>query len=108
MIIGSHPMSVTPVTNSSVRYTTKSDIANPKSPSVSHRIGRVMSLRAPQTMRFTRPRINVNTKRDVVPAAKVTPCRYPYWMRRYIASAVSANLKKNLMLGYYGINISAV
>lgn len=64
---------------------------------MSHLIGNVISLSAPQTMRFTSPRINVNTRRDVVPAANVTPWRYPYWMRRYIASAVSANLKKNLI-----------
>lgn len=78
MIIGSHPLSVTPVTNSSVRYTTKIDIANPRSPSVSHLIGNVISLRIPQTIRFTSQRIKVKTSREVVPEANETPSSSPY------------------------------
>ena len=77
MMIGSQPARVTPVTNSSVRYTTKSDIANPRRPRVSHLIGRVMSLSIPQTTRFTSPSIPVKMRRDVVPDANVTPVRYP-------------------------------
>lgn len=75
MKIGNQPARVTPVTNSSVRYTTKSDIANPSTPSVSHLIGSVTSLSTPQTTRFTRPSIAVKIKREVVPDVNVTPVR---------------------------------
>ena len=98
MTIGSHPMIVTPMTNASVRYTTNRDIANPRSQSVSHRIGSVMNLRIPPTTRFTSPRIKVNTSREVVPEVNMTPCRYPYRMSPYMTSVVKRNLSRNRIL----------
>lgn len=64
-----------PATNSSVITTISIDIRNQMSHRLSIRIGRVMSLRIPHTTRLVRPRINVNTKRELVPLLKIIPER---------------------------------
>ena len=78
IITGVQPFSVTPVTNSSVMITTIIEILNQIIPRVKNLIGRVIIRRIPHTMRFTRPSIKTNTKRELVTSDKTTPVRYLY------------------------------
>jgi hypothetical protein len=75
IITGTQPTSAIPVTNSSATLTTTNDIINQINPSVKNLTGRVMSLSAPPTTRFTSPSMNTNTKREDIPSVRLTPDR---------------------------------
>ena len=70
-----HSVISTPITNLSVNLTIKTEIRNHITPSDNILKGSVISLNIPHNTRFTRPRINIKTSKEVVHWVKTTPGR---------------------------------